>query len=156
MIHHLISASPYTSRFLKLLEDHPDVFAPEEHCFWIEGAAGSAFGAGGAGRIRRFDTGAWGFLRAFRELTRNDSVIIHQLSNPRLLLYLYFFRGVARRCAWQIWGGDVYYFRYRPNTWPHSCRPRSPSGARSCVTPGRRWTKRFPNQGKPEQPRNQQ
>lgn len=122
MIHHLISASPYTARFLELLEDHPDVFPPAEHCFWIESAPGSAFRSSGTGPIRRVEVGPWGFLRAFRSLTRDDRVVIHQLNNPRLLLHLFCFRGAARRCAWQIWGGDVYYFRYRPRTWPHAVR----------------------------------
>jgi hypothetical protein len=116
MIHHLIAASPYTTRFLKLLEDHPEAFPPEEHCFWIEGSSRSTFGVTGGDRIRRFDVGPWEFRRAFRALAAEDRVLIHQLSNPRLLLHLFFHRGDARRCAWAIWGGDVYYFRYRPRT----------------------------------------
>ncbi len=122
MIHHLISSSPYTTRFLKLLEDHPEVFPPEEHRFWIERAPGSAFRAEGVGRIRRMHVGAWGFLKAFRGRSPTDRVVIHQLNNPRVLLYLFFFRGAARRCAWSIWGGDVYFFKYRPRTWHHALR----------------------------------
>jgi hypothetical protein len=122
MIHHLISDSPYTEPFIQLLEAHPGEFPPTEHCFWIERAPGSAFRAGGTGPIRRIEVGPWGFLRAFRALSRGDRVVIHQLNNPRLLLYLFCFRRDARRCAWQIWGGDVYYFRYRPRTWPHALR----------------------------------
>ena len=122
MIHHLIASSPYTTRFLKLLHDHPEDFPPEEHCFWIEKGSHSAFRVDQMERLRRIDVGAWGFLRAFRRLSSKDRVIIHQLSNPRLLLYLFLVRGSLRRCAWAIWGGDVYDFKYRPRTWAHDLR----------------------------------
>src|SRR5204863_8926482 len=109
----LIASSPYTSRFLRLLNDHPEAFPPDEHRFWIEKARHSAFRVERMERLRCFEVGPWGFLRAFRQGSRKDRVIIHQLSNPRLLLYLLLDRGAARHCAWSIWGGDVYYFKYR-------------------------------------------
>jgi hypothetical protein len=124
MIHHLIASSPYTTRFLRLIEDHPDAFPPAEHHFWIEGAKDAAFEVGDEGPLRRTRVGPWGFLRAFRGLADADRVVIHQLSNPRLLLYLLLFRGAAKRCAWSIWGGDVYYFLYRPRTWLGALRER--------------------------------
>jgi len=124
MIHHLISSSPYTTRFLRLLEDHPDVFPPGEHHVWIEGPRAPAFRVTGAGRLPRTEVGPWGFLRAFRRLAPGDRVVIHQLTNPRLLLYLFLFRRAARRCAWVFWGGDVYYHRFRPRAWPHALRER--------------------------------
>ncbi len=124
MIHHLIASSPYTTRFMKLLEDHPDVFPPQEHRFWIEGARGSGFRVEDRGRIPRTDVGAWGFLRAFQALGQHDRIVIHQLSNPRLLLYLFVFRAAARRCAWAVWGGDVYYYRSGPRTSAHAWRER--------------------------------
>jgi hypothetical protein len=124
MIHHLLPASPYTTRFLELLADHPEAFPPDEHVFWLEDsrAPGSRSAVGGG--LRRHVVGRWGFLRAFAAARGEDRVVIHQLSDPRLLLYLFVFRTAARKCAWMIWGGDVYYFRYRPRTWPHALRER--------------------------------
>ena len=122
MIHHLIPSSPYTTRFLQLLEDHPDVFPPEEHEFWIERASGDPFEVKGMGRIRCHTVGPWGFLVPCLGRSRSDRIVIHQLSNPRLLLHLSLLRWTARRFAWVYWGGDVYYDQYRPRTWPHALR----------------------------------
>ena len=122
MIHHLIGASPYTTRYLQFLAAHPEAFPPAEHRFWIEHARDAGFETERSGPFARTDIGPWGFRQMFRALGKDDRVVIHQLSNPRLLLHLFAFRGLARRCAWMIWGGDVYYFHYRPRTWPHALR----------------------------------
>lgn len=122
--HHLIPTSPYTTRFVALLAAHPEVFPAGEHCFWVEHPSGSTFAVEKHGPFERHDVGPWGFRRAFQQLGASDRVVIHQLSNPRLLLHLFTARAAARKCAWSIWGGDVYYFRYRPRTWPHALRER--------------------------------
>jgi hypothetical protein len=122
--HHLIPTSPYTVRFIALLAAHPDAFPPNEHCFWIEHPGGSAFQVEARGGFERHDVGPWGFRRALQRLGPRDRVVIHQLSNPRLLLHLFFSPTAVLRCAWSIWGGDVYYDRYRPRTWPHALRER--------------------------------
>ncbi len=124
MIHHLLPASPYSRRFLELLAAHPREFPPEEHRFWLEAPRDPTFRVADAGGLRCERVGPWGFVRAFRALGPGDRVVIHQLSDPRLLLYLACFRGARRRCIWSIWGGDVYYDRFRPRTWAHSLRER--------------------------------
>lgn len=116
MIHHFLPASPYTSRFLELLAAHPDEFAPEQHEFWIEGTNVSAFRVPAIGRSPRRDVTAWGFVRAFARRESADRFVIHQLSNPRLLLVLAAFPDLAKRCAWSVWGGDVYAFLHRAGT----------------------------------------
>jgi hypothetical protein len=122
MIHHLLASSPYTNRFLRLLHAHPEAFPPEEHRVWLERGAHPAFRPERLDGLRRDDVGAWGFVRAFRGLGRGDGVVIHQLSNPRLLLYLGMDGRGLKRCAWSIWGGDVYYFKYRPRSPVHDFR----------------------------------
>ena len=124
VFHHLIGSSPYTERFLRFVEDHREAFPPAEHCFWIERAPGSAFRPEEAGHLRRIRVGPWGFVRAFHALRAADRVVIHQLGNPRLLLFLYVFRAAARRCAWSIWGADAYYDHWRPRTWWSALRER--------------------------------
>jgi hypothetical protein len=124
MIHHLLPASPYTRRFLEFLAAHSEAFPPGQHRFWLESPRDPAFRAGEAGRLRCERVGSWGFLRAFRALRHEDRVVIHQLSNPRLLAFLSVVRGAARRCAWVYWGGDVYYFRYRPRGCASALRER--------------------------------
>ena len=122
MIHHLLPSSPYTRRFLQLLEDHPEAFPPHEHTLWVERADGDPFAVAGTGRIRCHLVSPWGSLIPCLGSSGDDRIVIHQLSNPRLLLYLSLFRWTARRCAWVYWGGDIYYFQYRPRTWPHALR----------------------------------
>jgi len=122
--HHLMPASPYTTRFLELLASHPAAFSSKEHVFWIEQAPGSTFHVARRGEFVPRAIGAWGFLRAFQGLRADDRIVIHQLSNPRLLAYLLVNLTRARRCAWSIWGGDVYYDVYRPKTWSHDLRER--------------------------------
>ncbi|TMQ73046.1 MAG: hypothetical protein E6K80_01120 [Candidatus Eisenbacteria bacterium] len=122
VIHHVIASSPYTTRFVKLLGDHPESFPPQEHRFWIESGSHGAFRVGHAGPFAHVEVGPWGFVQAFRRRAAKDHVVIHQLSNPRLLLYLAGARSTTRRCAWSVWGGDVYYYRQRPRTWDHPFR----------------------------------
>lgn len=122
--HHLMPASPYTTRFLELIASNPASFPAREHTFWIERAPGSTFRVARRGEFVSHAVGPWGFLRAFQRLRAGDRVVIHQLSNPRLLFYLLFSPKAMRRCAWSVWGGDVYYDLYRPQTWAHSLRER--------------------------------
>jgi dTDP-N-acetylfucosamine:lipid II N-acetylfucosaminyltransferase len=122
MIHHLIAESPYTNRFLRLLHAHPDAFPPDQHLAWVERGAHVAFRVEELPGLARVDVGAWGFVRAFQRMAPGDGVVIHQLTNPRLLLWLALDGRAARRCAWSIWGGDVYYFKVRPRTWLHDFR----------------------------------
>ena len=116
MIHHFLPASPYTARFLELLAAHPDDFAPQCHTMWIEGTNLAAFRVPPIGRSARRDVTPWGFVRAFAWRQPADRFVIHQLSNPRLLLALTAFPGLANRCAWSVWGGDVYAFLHRAGT----------------------------------------
>jgi len=122
--HHVMPASPYTTRFLELIASHPAAFPAKEHEFWIEQAPGSTFRVARRGELVPRAMGPWGFLRAFQEMRPTDRLVIHQLSNPRLVLGLLLSLRTARRCAWCVWGGDVYYDLYRPRTWLHGWRER--------------------------------
>jgi dTDP-N-acetylfucosamine:lipid II N-acetylfucosaminyltransferase len=117
VIHHLMPSSPYSARFVQLLEDHPDAFPPGEHHLWIKRTPRAAFRVADRGRIARTDTGAWGFLRVFGAMRGGDRLVVHQLSNPRLLLFLATVPGAARRCGWAVWGGDVYHYLWRAGAW---------------------------------------
>lgn len=116
MIHHFLPASPYSARFLELFAAHEEAFPPDRHAFWIEGSGDASFRVPAIGRSARHDVSAWGFVRAFAASRPADRFVIHQLSNPRLLLALAARPSLAARCAWSIWGGDVYAFLWRAGT----------------------------------------
>lgn len=46
-------------------------------------------------------------------LYQADKIIIHGLFLRKLILILFFQPWLLRKCYWCIWGGDLYYYKYR-------------------------------------------
>ena len=44
------------------------------------------------------------------QLIKADKIIVHCLAAPALLLYLFLFPTLAKKCYWVIWGKDLYFY----------------------------------------------
>lgn len=49
-------------------------------------------------------------------LNKFDKVFIHGLFNRTLVIFLFFNRKYLKKINWIIWGGDLYYYKYRKNS----------------------------------------
>ncbi len=54
-----------------------------------------------------------GILTMLKSLNKMDKVILHSLGGKKLLLALFFQPWILKKCNWVIWGGDLYYYKYR-------------------------------------------
>ncbi|MEM7466806.1 MAG: TDP-N-acetylfucosamine:lipid II N-acetylfucosaminyltransferase [Pseudomonadota bacterium] len=54
-------------------------------------------------------------LRMVKQLFQAEKIIIHSLASPFLLLYLYVFPSLRRKCYWAIWGKDLYFYKTLSN-----------------------------------------
>ena len=50
-------------------------------------------------------------LRMLRQLFASEKIIIHSLASPFLLLYLFVFPHLCKKCYWAIWGKDLYFYK---------------------------------------------
>ncbi|MFT7531735.1 MAG: dTDP-N-acetylfucosamine:lipid II N-acetylfucosaminyltransferase [Gammaproteobacteria bacterium] len=58
------------------------------------------------------------FVLCFR-LHLNDRIMLHNLASPALLLNLFLFPALIKKCYWHIWGKDLYYFQLLPKKYFH-------------------------------------
>lgn len=47
---------------------------------------------------------------------KNDKIIIHSLTNSRLILFFLFQPWLLTKCYWVMWGGDLYSYLYKTKT----------------------------------------
>lgn len=48
-----------------------------------------------------------------RIISKAENVILHSLFNMKINYMLFFNKNIIRKSNWVIWGGDLYYFKYR-------------------------------------------
>ncbi|MEN6328402.1 MAG: TDP-N-acetylfucosamine:lipid II N-acetylfucosaminyltransferase [Syntrophomonas sp.] len=114
MIYHYIGQSPYTKKFISFMIENKNRFDLNRHFFIINDSNKSQWDEILFQCVQYIRIGSkWGFVSMLNKLTDQDKVIIHGLFNPRLIVYLYLNKKLVKRCAWSIWGGDVYFYRYK-------------------------------------------
>lgn len=47
------------------------------------------------------------------KMNQSKKVILHSLFNPIVVLLLFFQPWLLKKCYWIIWGGDLYYYKFR-------------------------------------------
>lgn len=117
MIYHLIGLSPYTTKFINLLVSNRDSINLDDHYFIIDTTGNIECNINQLHMIKhKLMKNPWGFISTLNKIKKCDRIIIHQLSNPRLFLYLYLTKRVLNKCIWSVWGGDVYFYLNRSNS----------------------------------------
>jgi hypothetical protein len=49
-------------------------------------------------------------IKLLFRMFRSEAILIHGLTSPFLLFYLFLFPSLCRKCSWAIWGKDLYFF----------------------------------------------
>ncbi|MDI9559941.1 MAG: TDP-N-acetylfucosamine:lipid II N-acetylfucosaminyltransferase [Pseudomonadota bacterium] len=122
MIYHFCGTSPYITKYIDFLKSNRKDFNLNNHHFIINDTNTFQMDQATLQDIKySLVKSKWGFIPLLNKIKKNDSLIIHGLFNPRLLIYFYLFnRRLVERCIWSIWGGDVYFFRLKND----SCKNR--------------------------------
>ncbi|MBW4829371.1 MAG: TDP-N-acetylfucosamine:lipid II N-acetylfucosaminyltransferase [Clostridiaceae bacterium] len=85
-------------------------FDVKEHVFMIQGTDK---------RIKKISRENVKFIKGVRyiqlvkELYKVDKIILHSLMSPTMILILFLQPWILKKCYWVIWGGDLYYYKYR-------------------------------------------
>lgn len=53
------------------------------------------------------------YFELIKEMYNADKIILHGLMSPHIVLLLFLQPWMLRKCYWVIWGGDLYYYKYR-------------------------------------------
>jgi len=122
MIYHFCGTSPYITKYIDFLKSNRKDFNLNNHHFIINDTNTFQMDQATLQDIKySLVKSKWGFIPLLNKIKKNDSLIIHGLFNPRLLIYFYLFnRRLVERCIWSIWGGDVYFYRLKND----SCKNR--------------------------------
>ncbi len=51
-----------------------------------------------------------------RKMYKSEKIILHGLFDSRTVLMLFLNPWLLSKCYWVIWGGDLYYYRFKPKT----------------------------------------
>lgn len=54
-------------------------------------------------------------------LYKSDKIIIHGLFSPLFILILFLQPWLLKKCYWCIWGGDLYFYKYRRRSLTSNC-----------------------------------
>jgi len=121
MICHFTGTSLYVKRYIRFLIENKNHFDLDKHFFIVNDNGTSKLDEELFQNINYIRISSkWGFVSVLNKLSTNDKLILHGLFNPRLLIYLYFKKKLIKQCTWSIWGGDVYFYKYKNNGLKHN------------------------------------
>ncbi|MGH4118092.1 TDP-N-acetylfucosamine:lipid II N-acetylfucosaminyltransferase [Clostridium sp.] len=110
---HLIENEKFTNKFIKFINKN---FDPKEHLFIV-------IGKGVGATIDSFDNvkvisnNIRGLITILGDMWASKKIFLHGLFNWRIILFLFFQPWLLKKSNWVIWGGDLYYYKYRKNTY---------------------------------------
>jgi len=53
------------------------------------------------------------YIKLFNYCKKSEKIYFHALSDPRLIFFLFIFRGFLKKSYWIMWGADLYSYIYR-------------------------------------------
>jgi hypothetical protein len=109
IVHIMAGFGTYTENFIQFTREN---FDTDEHEFIL-----TKNKAGIKGK-RILDLSEDGYLsrknKIDRKLKKADRIILHGIYDDFWLWYFNFRRGLLEKTFWFIWGGDLYYYKFRP------------------------------------------
>lgn len=116
MILHIFTDSPYTYRYIDFVNK---MWEPRIHEFIVSAKKNSRFKDyyQNTKNCHMVSEKGRGFLLYASLFVKAQKVIFHQLNQPRLFMALILiYPSIFRKSVWSIWGGDVYFHRYKTNS----------------------------------------
>lgn len=102
----------FTQGFIDFITDN---FNPKDHVFYVIGS-GSGLQIRQQENVFIVDNKILTILTLINKLKKNDKLFIHSLFNPRVVLLLFLYPNILKKCFWVVWGGDLYTFRIPKTT----------------------------------------
>lgn len=117
MILHLAGLDKFIPPFVKLIQEE---FQEDKHQFWFTRSV-EKYPVDQSDTVYVCGGGLWsklsGYIRLIKQLHSSRKVILHGLSNIRIVMVLALCPWVLPKCHWVIWGGDLYQYREATKTW---------------------------------------
>lgn len=116
MILHIFSDSPYTEKFIRFINKY---FDSKEHLFIVLSLKKDSkfldfYKTQSNCKVTNNKSMYFKYAKEFKN---SEQIIIHQLNKPILMLSLLLFYPKAyKKMLWSIWGGDVYFYKYKTNS----------------------------------------
>jgi dTDP-N-acetylfucosamine:lipid II N-acetylfucosaminyltransferase len=110
MIIHFISDSIYTRNFIEFVNSY---FDPRGHFFVIYGGKESSFNEFYINQPNcQLSKSALDFILGYKKIKNSSRIVIHQLNNIKLMLFILFcYHKAFDKIIWVIWGGDLYFYK---------------------------------------------
>lgn len=108
MIVHILSDSPYTFRFIEFINNSME---KSDHTFFVQTRSDSKFIDFYNENVNcRMFISPREMLASSKILLEAKAIIIHQLNQPKLLLFIsIFYPKLLNKMTWVIWGGDAHF-----------------------------------------------
>lgn len=114
--YHIMVWDKYVNEYINFINNN---FNNEEHIFLvIEGKALANLN----GKILDYDNVISfknryiDIIKINKIINKADNIILHGLFNTKIVCLLFFNRKILNKSNWMIWGGDLYYYKYRKKT----------------------------------------
>ena len=110
MIIHFLSDSIYSKNFIEFVNSN---FNIDEHYFIIHSSKKSNFVKFYESQTNCVISKSFIYLfLCFNKILKSNKIIVHQLNNIKLLIFvLLFYRNAFNKMLWVIWGGDLYFYK---------------------------------------------
>ena len=109
IVHIMVGFKNYTENFINFVQDNFNVL---DHMFII---TKNVANISGKNVIDTTDMGLVNKIRTVdRELFKAEKIVLHGLFDDFWLYYFTLRKKLIRKIMWFIWGGDLYYYKFRP------------------------------------------
>ena len=106
---HLIPNEKFTEPYIDFVNEN---FIKSEHLFLILGK-GIGVKIKPRNNVIEIEKNYKNIKFIINQMYKSKKIIIHGLFTPHLVILLFFQPWLLKKCYWIVWGGDLYYFKYR-------------------------------------------
>lgn len=97
----------FSAPYIEIINEN---FDAKEHLFMIQGPDKRTKKMNGD-NVKFIEKGQ--YIQLIKELYKADKIILHALMSPVVVLILFLQPWLLKKCYWVIWGGDLYYYKFR-------------------------------------------
>ncbi|GAB6099408.1 TDP-N-acetylfucosamine:lipid II N-acetylfucosaminyltransferase [Halanaerocella petrolearia] len=111
---HIMSNDKFNTSYIKFIENN---FNMKEHYFiFISGVSENKIPILDRNNIWKISSKKEVF-KLIKLMNKSSRIFLHGLFNKNIVRLLFVQPWLLKKCSWIIWGGDLYYYKYRDNNW---------------------------------------
>ncbi len=103
---HILFPEKFFYQYIHFVNEN---FNPDDHLFLYLKTKGNEPQFSNVKRLKFYRFGPLFYWELFCYSRRSEKIILHSLSKPKVIYFLFLFPFFLKKCYWYLWGGDLYY-----------------------------------------------